>query len=60
MSLNEEPDRAPLLKTLNARYEPEEVADILERVRWDLMGCWMYTWKGMWLGIEPDGYGPHS
>jgi hypothetical protein len=20
------------------------------------MGCMMLPWKGMWLGIEPDGY----
>jgi hypothetical protein len=22
----------------------------------NMMGCWMLYWKGMWIGIEKDGY----
>jgi len=57
----EEPDRSPLESTVRRRYPDEEAEEILRRVQWDgLMGCWLYLWRGMTLGIEPDGYGPHS
>ena len=68
-----EPDRSILENAVRKRYPDDEAQAILadpkaltEHQRtlgpiWDaVMGCWLYHHNGMLLGVERDGYGPHS
>lgn len=39
------------------RKHGAEADQYISALRWDgLMGCWFYTYKGMLLGVERDGY----
>jgi len=55
-----EPDRQTVADAIGKRFEGDPIAPpatVLRDMRWDaLSGCWMFHWRGMWLGIEPDGY----
>ena len=55
-----EPDRQTVADAIGQRFADDKLtppATVLREMRWDaLSGCWMFFWRGMWLGIEPDGY----
>jgi hypothetical protein len=39
------------------RKHGKEADKYIQQLRWDAMNkCWFYTYTGMYLGVEQDGY----
>ena len=46
----------PVLRAMRAKHG-KEADKYIQQLRWDGMNkCWFYTYAGMYLGVEEDGY----
>jgi len=46
----------PVLRAMRAKHG-KEADKYIQQLRWDGMNkCWFYTYAGMYLGVEQDGY----
>ena len=52
----EEPDRDSVLAAVKQAF-PYDWEDVFERMQWSYIdGNWCIDYKGIFVGIEPDGY----
>ena len=50
-----EPDRSTVLDALKRAF-PHDWQHVYDTMHWSTDGCWLIDYRGICVGIEPDGY----
>ena len=53
----DEPDRETVRGEVEKAFPYPEGVDVMRLMKWDgVMGCWTIVMRGIFVGIETDGY----